>query len=182
MTQAEVPPAPQDEVIMDADDDSDCDDQYHQHDSDQDNGDTDDSGWISALHKLFDGQSTSEEDGDSSTDKEIDGDAGAPSELGRYPARSRQAPSRFFATISTGLSLDNDTPSLSEAMAPEMRHEWSAAILTELNELQDREVWQLVDWPRNARVLPCKLLLKVKSHPDGSVDRSTASLVVLGYM
>jgi hypothetical protein len=153
------------DVVMDADDEAECDDQNHQHNSDQDNDDMFDSGWNSALNKLFDGKSTDEEDGTSSTDKEVDGDAGAPSEQLRYPARSLQAPSRFVAAMSTGVSLDNDKLSLNEAMASEMRDEWSAAILTELNELQGREVWQLVDRPRNARVLPCKLLLKVKRRP-----------------
>jgi hypothetical protein len=41
---------------------------------------------------LFDGKSPDEEDGDSGTDKEVEGESGVSSEQGRYPARSRQAP------------------------------------------------------------------------------------------
>lgn len=55
-----------------------------------------------------------------------------------------------------------------------------AAFTQELQQLQDKRVWELVPRPHDKNVIGCKWVLKVKRRPDGSVDRLKARLVALG--
>jgi Reverse transcriptase (RNA-dependent DNA polymerase) len=66
-------------------------------------------------------------------------------------------------------------------MESDDKNEWSGAIQKELTELSERGTWELVPRPRNTRILPCKLILKVKRHADGTIDKFKARLV-LGCM
>jgi Reverse transcriptase (RNA-dependent DNA polymerase) len=45
-----------------------------------------------------------------------------------------------------------------------------------------RGSWTLITRPKHVRVLPSKVVLKIKRAPDGSVDRYKARLVALGCL
>lgn len=54
------------------------------------------------------------------------------------------------------------------------------AVENELTVLYERGTWTLVPRPERVNVLPSKFVLKIKRHPDGTVDRYKARFVVLG--
>jgi len=58
--------------------------------------------------------------------------------------------------------------------------DWSQAMNTELNMLRELNVWSLVPTPANARVIPTQWVFTKKYHPDGSLRKHKARLVVTG--
>jgi hypothetical protein len=59
---------------------------------------------------------------------------------------------------------------------------WKEAITKELNTLKEHGTWELVDRPQNPRVLPSKVVPKIKRCPDVTIDRYKARLVALGCL
>jgi hypothetical protein len=51
-----------------------------------------------------------------------------------------------------------------------------------MNTLKERGTWELIDRPQNARVLPSKVVLKIKRCPIGTIDRYKAILIALGCL
>jgi hypothetical protein len=60
--------------------------------------------------------------------------------------------------------------------------EWQEAVHNELTSLQDHNTYSYLPLPPGAKVLPVKFVLKLKLHPDGSIDWYKARLVALGFM
>jgi hypothetical protein len=50
----------------------------------------------------------------------------------------------------------------------------------ELASLHQKETWELVEKPKEQRVLPCSWVLTKKLNSDGSIQRYKARLVILG--
>jgi Reverse transcriptase (RNA-dependent DNA polymerase) len=70
-------------------------------------------------------------------------------------------------------------------MKSEDADKWMEAIHSELVSLREMRTWELVDKkevPGDARILPCKLVLKIKTHEDGTIERYKARVVVLGNL
>ena len=93
-------------------------------------------------------------------------------------------------TLKTGLSddikmSDWDNPSLQWARSREDWPQWLAAIKKEIDQLEARGTWKIVqesDVKKGCRPLGTKLVLKIKRQPDGSVDKYKARLTVQGFM
>jgi Reverse transcriptase (RNA-dependent DNA polymerase) len=75
-----------------------------------------------------------------------------------------------------------DTPTLRDGMSRDDSHFWRNAVQTEIDTLKARETWELVPRPPRTRVLPSKMVLKIKRQPKGDVDRYKARLVALGFL
>ena len=75
-----------------------------------------------------------------------------------------------------------DEPTLREAMKRDDADLWKEAVQKEIDVLNKRGTWELVPRPPKQRVLPSKVVLKIKRNPDGTVDRYKARLVVLGCL
>jgi Reverse transcriptase (RNA-dependent DNA polymerase) len=58
------------------------------------------------------------------------------------------------------------------------------AIHSELGSLREMKTWELVDKevPADAKILPCKLVLKIKKNKDGTVERYKTRVVILGNL
>lgn len=67
------------------------------------------------------------------------------------------------------------------ALAGPSAADWKKAIEKELNMIRERNTWTIVPRPKK-RVLPSKVLLKVKRNADGSIERFKARLVALGNL
>lgn len=96
----------------------------------------------------------------------------------RYPSRIRKTVN-YQLTVKANLP---DEPTLKVALSSQDSNNWISAIHAELSELRERETWVLVPYPRSARVLPCKVVLKVKRNTDGSIEKYKARIVALGCM
>ena len=71
--------------------------------------------------------------------------------------------------------------SVSEALrSPEYR-EWIDAIHRELGSLIDKGVFEIRDKPMDRKVIPTKIVLKIKLNSDGTIDKMKARCCVLGF-
>ena len=76
----------------------------------------------------------------------------------------------------------NDTPTLKEALQRDDRDLWVQAISEELEALHKAKTWELVDRPKNVKVLPSQFILRIKRNSRGEIDRYKARLVALGNL
>lgn len=58
---------------------------------------------------------------------------------------------------------------------------WRSAMDEELQMINKNETWQLVERPKDRRVIGVKWVFKTKLNPDGSISKHKARLVVKGY-
>lgn len=59
--------------------------------------------------------------------------------------------------------------------------EWKKAMDREIDSLHQNETWNLTRLPKGLKALPCKWVFRVKTNPDGSIDKYKARLVVKGF-
>ncbi|GFY75929.1 retrovirus-related Pol polyprotein from transposon TNT 1-94 [Trichonephila inaurata madagascariensis] len=50
-----------------------------------------------------------------------------------------------------------------------------------MNSLSENHTWELTDLPVEAKAIPCKWVYRLKTNPDGSIDKYKASLVARGF-
>lgn len=72
-------------------------------------------------------------------------------------------------------------PSPSEALRGPQANHWREAIRRELDGLEAMDTWAVVDRPPNVRLVDSKLILKVKTDPDGIPMKFKARLVARGF-
>ncbi|KAA3469003.1 Retrovirus-related Pol polyprotein from transposon TNT 1-94 [Gossypium australe] len=59
--------------------------------------------------------------------------------------------------------------------------EWRATMIDEIKMIEKNSTWQLVDQPKNCKVVGVKWDYRTKLNPDGSVNKHKARFVVKGY-
>ena len=80
------------------------------------------------------------------------------------------------------LLLDNDEPSTyDEAMMGPNSEEWLRAMRSEIESMDDNQVWKLVDPPDGVKTIECKWVYKKKTDMDGNVYIYKARLVAKGF-
>ena len=67
-------------------------------------------------------------------------------------------------------------------MEREDREDWIEAISAELESLHKADTWEMMDRPRDTKVLPSQFVLKVKRDAHGRVDKYKARSVALGNL
>lgn len=68
-----------------------------------------------------------------------------------------------------------------EAMASKDSEKWRKAMDNEISSLKDNETWEMVDLPKGRKSIPCKWVYRIKTGPDGSIEKYKARLVIKGY-
>jgi hypothetical protein len=58
---------------------------------------------------------------------------------------------------------------------------WQEAIQAELKSLQDHGTWKIVPRPEGKHIVSCKWVWRIKTKPDGSIERYKARLVARGF-
>ena len=78
---------------------------------------------------------------------------------------------------------DPDAPTLQEAMGREDWLEFKKAINAEYDQLEEEKVYQILNKnqiPFGVQILGTMMVLQIKRHPNGKIDKYKARLVVLG--
>ena len=108
------------------------------------------------------------------------------SEEPRYPRRDRRKPPKWYMAGAAKSAADieistSDEPTLREAMSssPEEKILWQAAIDDELESLSKKNTCKADSNPQSTP-LPTHVVLKIKRHGDGSVERFKAQVVAGG--
>ena len=58
---------------------------------------------------------------------------------------------------------------------------WKVAVMEEMNALKRSGTWELVDLPKQKRIVSCKWVFTVKCKVDGSMELYKARLVAKGF-
>ena len=85
-------------------------------------------------------------------------------------------------TLQKELKLLSTPKSAAEALQSPQWQEWLAAINKELKSLRDKEVYEVKPIPKNRKLIPTRLVLKIKLNSDGSIDKYKCRCVALGFL
>ena len=77
-----------------------------------------------------------------------------------------------------GDACDNEPKSYIEAKG---NSKWEEAMQEEISALNKNSTWELVPKPKNAELVTCKWVYKLKKRVDGTIDRHKAHLVARGF-
>ena len=69
------------------------------------------------------------------------------------------------------LSIDNDPISFSQAIKGDNSTKWLDAMKEELKSMNDNEVWDLVELPKESKRVGCKWVFKTKRDSNGNIER-----------
>jgi transposase InsO family protein len=99
----------------------------------------------------------------------------------RRSARQHRQPGEWWK-VSEHANLASSEPQTYEQAvnSPEREH-WLEAIKSEHKSLVDNQTWELVEKPKDRKLVSCKWVFKVKHNADGSVERYKARLVARGF-
>jgi Reverse transcriptase (RNA-dependent DNA polymerase) len=116
-------------------------------------------------------------------DENADSGGEATEQVSSRPQRIRKAVDPYKSVhLANAKAATYDTPTFHDAMIRDDADLWKEVITKEINFLKERGTWELGDQPQNARVLPSKVVLKIKRCPDCTIDRYKARLVALGCL
>lgn len=109
-------------------------------------------------------------------------------EPNNYSLRDRSAlqkPQRYddfvLAAVAEVQNLPKDPVTYKQALESPNKELWNKAMMSEINSLNENKTWDLVNLPDGRKALPCKWIYKLKTNPDGSIDKFKARLVLKGY-
>lgn len=78
------------------------------------------------------------------------------------------------------LSQEEST-SVNEALKTPKKDRWLTAMKKEMDSLHQNEVWDLVERPKNRKLVSSKWIFKAKTNAEGQVERYKAWLVARGF-
>ena len=83
------------------------------------------------------------------------------------------------------MNVANEVPkeplTVEEAVASPDKGEWMTAMEKEIKSLEKNDVWELVELPEGKKAVDSKLVYKLKTCGDGSVEHYKARLVAQGF-
>jgi hypothetical protein len=82
--------------------------------------------------------------------------------------------------IHSAFATAEPEPTLQQALNGPDAIEWQEAIDYEISQLEKLGVWEIVDAPKNANIIPCHYVLATKRGPDGEKLKLRARLVANG--
>jgi hypothetical protein len=101
----------------------------------------------------------------------------------RRSTRVRNPPRRYDDFVSSvSLVTNNEEPTCyQEAMEVSDSEKWKEAMKEEMDALERNGTWDLVELPKDRKIVGCKWVYKLKKGVDDKVERYKARLVEKGY-
>lgn len=99
----------------------------------------------------------------------------------RRSGRERRAPDYYGVEANIVGELQNEPTSIEDVLQSPKRDKWMNAMEQEIKSLKEHKVWKLVELPKNRKTVGCKWVYKLKSGPDGTIERYKARLVAQGF-
>lgn len=79
------------------------------------------------------------------------------------------------------VSFGYEPSTYQEALVSDDRENWKLAMDEEMNSHRKNRTWNLIDLPRDRKVIDCKWVFKTKLSPVNQIDRYKARLVIRGF-
>jgi hypothetical protein len=79
------------------------------------------------------------------------------------------------------IALPRNPTTVREALETPQRKEWIEAIRKEMQSLVDKRVFEIKKVPPGRKVIPLRIVLKIKLASDGTIDKYKARCVVAGF-
>ena len=95
-------------------------------------------------------------------------------------AHARTYPSQKSDCVKT-ITLLRNPKTVKEALGTPQFREWIDAIHREMDSLIEKNTFAVQDLPTGRKVIPTRLVLKIKLASDGSIDKMKARCCVLGF-
>ena len=94
----------------------------------------------------------------------------------RRSTRERKPPKRYTDFVSSvALFTDDGEPScFQEAIDCAENAKWKMEMKEEMDSLEKNETWNLVELPKDRKVVGCKWVFKLKKSVDGKIERYKA--------
>ena len=118
--------------------------------------------------------------GSDAVDEQIDGQVDRQPAL-RRSERVRCRPDYYTEGVLVAADGVMEPTSYHEAIASPNESKWKEAMEAEMQSLERNDVWELVELPKDRKVVGSKWVFKVKVDSDGCVERYKARLVAQGY-
>ena len=127
---------------------------------------------------LYDSKEQEEVSGENEVieDEEIQEDVETPQPTPRRLTRERKPPKRYTDFVSSvALFTDDGEPScFQEAIDCDENAKWKMAMKEEMDSLEKNEIWDLVELPKDRKVVGCKWVFKLKKSVDDKIERYKA--------
>ena len=101
-----------------------------------------------------------------------------PAPPARRSLRQKQQPDYYGEWASVAA---NEPTTVTEALCSPEKKEWIAAMEREMQSLSENDVWELVELPKDRKMVGSKWVFKRKFGADGSIERHKARLIAQGF-
>ena len=99
----------------------------------------------------------------------------------RRSGRERRPPDYYGVEANTVNMLQNEPACIDDVLQSPKKDKWINAMEQEMKSLKENKVWELVELPKDQKIIGSKWVYKLKSGPDGSIERYKARLVAQGF-
>ena len=100
----------------------------------------------------------------------------------RRSLRERNPPKRYTDFVSSILFTDDGEPySFREPIDYIDNAKWKMEMKEEMDSLEKNKTWDLVELPKDRKIVGCNCAFKLSKGVDGKVERYKARLVAKGY-
>ena len=99
----------------------------------------------------------------------------------RKSTRNKQKHDWYSHNLTLLSSEEQDPSSVDEAKLSSDKDKWEKAMEKEIESLRSNEVWELVEPPRDRKIIGSKWIFKKKVDAEGAVERYKARLVAQGF-
>ena len=99
----------------------------------------------------------------------------------RRSERERRPPDFHGIRINVTSQNPKEPTCIEEAISCPENSQWQKAMETEMQSLKENNVWDLVELPKDRKVIGSKWVYKVKTGADGLIERYKARLVAQGF-
>ena len=99
----------------------------------------------------------------------------------RQPVKERRAPDRFGKWVTLASEDVVEPTTVREALSGPIAEQWHEDMQHEIDSLQEHDVLELTELPKERKAVGCKWVFKIKRNAEGSVERYKVRLVAQGF-
>ena len=99
----------------------------------------------------------------------------------RRSDRKRRPPDYYGVRVNAAHILPKDPVTIEDALTSPDKSKWRHAMEMEVKPLKENDVWELVELPKDRKVVGSKWVYKIKTGADGTIEHYKARLVAQGF-